>query len=77
MCTVGDFKSEIEWKCQYDDKTDKLCMKRDDNENDEHEFEKSNLRLKVHKHSFTKHQLSEHCCGMLGVLEKRPAGGRE
>ena len=30
------FKSESDWKWQYDNQADKCCVKRDDNEYDEH-----------------------------------------
>ena len=69
MCTVRDFKSASEYKWQYDYKKDKLHMKRDNNEHDEHECDTINLRRKVCKYSCTKYQLSEHCYGTLGVFK--------
>ena len=63
---VRDFKSESEQKLKYDEQADELHAKRDDNKYNECEKDKSNLKRKVHKHSFAKQQLNAQCYGILG-----------
>ena len=45
--TMKDFKVESQWRRQCDENVDKMCMKRDENEHDEHVYDESNLRRKV------------------------------
>ena len=48
---------------------DKSHAKTYDNEYDEYEKDKNNLRRKVHKHSCTKHKWSAQYYGTLGVFK--------
>ena len=47
-----------------------MYVKRDDDEYDEHDQDKSNLRRKAFKCSCKKRQLSAQCCGILGVFQR-------
>ena len=47
-----------------------MYIKRDDDEYDEHDQDKSNLRRKAFKHSCKKRQLSAQCYGILGVFQR-------
>ena len=59
------FKSESDWKWKCDDQENKLCTKRDDNEYDKYDQDKSNLRRKAFKCSCKKRHLSAQYYGTL------------
>ena len=69
VSTIREFKEASEWKWKYDDNADAFYMKRDNNENNDHVHDESNLRRKVHKHNCKKQQLGANYYGTLGVFE--------
>ena len=68
VTVLKDFKALSQWKWQHDENEDKLCIKMNDKEHDEHVHNKSNVRWKVHVCECNKEKLSKKYYGTIGTF---------
>ena len=64
------FQDECQWKWQYDEIEDVLCIKINEKEHEEQKQDYSNLRKKVHVCTGKTNNLSMQCYGVLGTFSK-------
>ena len=67
---IEDFKDECELKWQYDENKDKMYVKINGKEHDEHVHDESNNKCKVCVHKIKIDKFGKNCSGVIGMFTK-------